>query len=204
MKLSKKKWLFLGISLFVILGAGMGMVWTQRVQEQRQLKQELSLAQLRLSKSADVQQLSSQHDALQNRLTQIPLQITKSKASLSQSLETIETDETLFGIAETSGVEITQITSSPPTDIKLQSIPCSALRQSLQIEGEEGKILDFIRLWTEKFPTGVVVSVQITTQSEGAGPTPTPDPAMPTPTPAPSSPPMSASIELLMYSYSGN
>lgn len=187
-KLSKKTGLFLGISIFVILGAVLGMVWTQRVQEQRQLKQELSLAQLRLKKSEDIRQPSPQQEALQNRLTQIRSQLTTTKSSLSQLIETIEVNETLYDLAETSGVKIIQITSSPPTDMKLNGIPCSALRQSLQIEGDMGNILYFIRIWTEKFHTGVVVSTQITNQAEGAEPT--------TPT--------SANIELLIYSYSGD
>lgn len=188
MKLSKKKWLFLGIGIFVILGAGLGMLWTQRVQEQRQLKQELSLAQLRLKKSEDVRQPSPQQVALQDRLTQLGSQLTVTKSSLSQLIETIEVNETLFDIAETSGVEITQINSAVLTDIKLDKIPCSALRSNLQIEGDTGNILDFIYKWTEKFPTGVVVSVQITDQSEGAEPTIS----------------TSANIELLIYSYSGD
>jgi len=207
-KLSKKKWLFLGISIFVILGAGLGMVWSQQVQEQRQLKQELSLAQLRLNKSKDVQQPSPQQEALQNSLTQIRSQLTTAKASLSQLIEIIEVDETLFGIAETSGVEIIDITSSAPTDMNLEGIPCSALQSSLQIKGDVSNILDFIRKWTEKFHTGVVVSVQITTQAEGSGPTLTPAPTMPTPTPiptpTPSPSPASATITLLIYTYSGD
>ncbi len=203
-KLSKKKWLYLGISIFVILGAGLGMVWSQQVQEQRQLKQELSLAQLQLNKSKDVQQPSPQQEALQNSLTQINSQLTTAKASLFQLIETIEVDETLFGIAETSGVEIIEITSSAPTDMKLEGIPCSARHSSLQIEGDVNNILDFIRKWTEKFPTGVVVSVTITTQAEGAGPTLTPAPTIPTPTPTPSPSPTSATITLLIYTYSGD
>ncbi len=202
MKLTKKKWLFLGIGIFVLVSAGLGRVWAQRVQEQEQLKQELSLAQLRLTKSADMQQLSSRQEELQTRLIQLPLQVTSAKASLSQSLETIEVDETLFGIAEISGVQLRIISSSPPTDIKLDGIPYSVLHQSLQIEGSEGNILDFIRKCTEKFPTGMATSVQI---AKGAEPTPTPIQESTVPIPAPTSSPLrkSSTIEILIYTYAG-
>jgi len=161
-KLSKKIWLFLAIAIFAIVVTSLGMVQSQQAKEQSQLKQELSLAQLQLGKSKDLsQQLSSQREDLENRLTQAESQLTTAKAGLFQLIETIEVSDTLFDIAEASGVEIIQITSSAPTDMELEGIACSALKSSVQIEGDVTSLIDFVLKWTETFRTGVVVSVRI-------------------------------------------
>ncbi|HUV75066.1 MAG TPA: hypothetical protein VMW00_00230, partial [Dehalococcoidales bacterium] len=54
-----------------------------------------------------------------------------------------------------------QITSSAPTDMELEGIACSALKSSVQIEGDVTSLIDFVLKWTETFRTGVVVSVRI-------------------------------------------
>ena len=189
LNLNKKKWsLILAISLFVILGAGLGMVWSQKVQEQGQLKDKLSLTQSRLNEGAGVlPQLSSQKETLQNSLTQISSQIITAKAGLFEEIETIEVDQRLFTIAETSGVGITGVTSSAPTKKNLEGTPCYALQSNLLIEGNLDSVLDFLRNWTEEFPTGVVESIRITTLAAGEEISSA-----------------SASITLLIYTYSGD
>ena len=170
-KLSKKIWLFLAIAIFAIVVTSLGMVQSQQAKEQSQLKQELSLSQLQLGKSKDLsQQLSSQREDLENRLTQAESQLTTAKAGLFQLIETIEVSDTLFDIAEASGVEVIQITSSAPTDMELDGIACSALKSSVQIEGDVTSLIDFVLKWTETFRTGVVVSVRISPPGvKGAG-----------------------------------
>jgi len=170
MKLNKKILLFLGIAIFVILGVSLGMVQSQQAQERNQLEQDLSLAQLRLNKGKDAsQELFSQQEDLENRLTQARSQLTTAKAGLFQLIETIEVNATLFEIAETCGVEIIEITSSAPADKELEGIPCSALTLRVRIEGRVINLLDFVRKWTETFHTGEVVSVGITPVSSAEG-----------------------------------
>ena len=162
MKLNKKILLCLAIGILTIVGVSLGMVQYQQVQEENQLKQELYLSQLQLKKSKDVsQQLSSQQEDLENRVTQAKSQLTTAKAGLVQLIETIEVSDTLFDIAENCGVEIIQITSSAPTDMELEGVACSALRSSVQVEGDVTSLIDFVLKWTETFRTGVVVSVRI-------------------------------------------
>ena len=204
LKLSKKVWLFLAVGIFAILGVSLGMVQFQHVNEQSQLMQELPLVQLQLQNSIDVsQQLSSQREDLENRLTETNSQLTTAKAGLFQLIETIEVSDILFDIAETSGVEIISITSSAPTDMELEGIPCSALKSSVQIEGSVTNLIDFILKWTEEFHTGVVVSVRITPpganaegeeQTEGEGEE----------TVEEEQTQGTASIELLIYTYRGD
>ena len=170
MKLNKKILLFLGIAIFAILGVSLGMVQSQQAQERNQLEQDLSLAQLRLNKGKDAsQELFSQREDLENRLTQARSQLTTAKAGLFQLIKTIEVNATLFEIAETCGVEIIEITSSAPADKELEGIPCSALTLRVRIEGRVINLLDFVRKCSETFHTGEVVSVGITPVSSAEG-----------------------------------
>ncbi len=207
MKLNKKILLFLGIAIFAILGVSLGMVQSQQARERNQLEQDLSLAQLRLNKGKDAsQELFSQREDLENRLTQARSQLTTAKVGLFQLIETVEVNATLFEIAETCGVEIIEITSSAPADKELEGIPCSALTLRVRIEGRVINLLDFVRKWTETFHTGEVVSVGITpvSSAEEQVEEETIEEEETGEEQAEEVKQSSANIELLIYTYRGN
>jgi len=168
MKVSKTALIFLGVGIFVILVAILGMTYSQQTQEQSRLNQELSLAQLRLKEYAS-QQLSSQQAELESQLTQLEARLEVVKAGLYQSIQSIEATETLYEVtetlyevAETSEVEIVEISSPGLTTEELEGVTLSVLSLAVTVEGDVRDLIDFIDAWTEKYPTGVVELVEIT------------------------------------------
>ena len=163
MKLSKTTLVFLGVGIFAILAAGLGLTYSQRSREQNQLEQELSLAQLRLTKYSSPEELLSRQNELESQLAELGVQFEDAKGRLRQPVESIEVTDTLFEVAEACDVEIVEL-SSPglASDSRnLRGITCSVLSLRAKAEGTVHDLISFIFMLSKKFPTGVFQSVGI-------------------------------------------
>lgn len=165
MKLSKTIWLFLGIGIFTIVFASLGMAYAGQVRGQSGLRDELSLAQLRLDKCPP-EQLSLQMKAAENKLAGAKSRLKAAKNALSQSTQSIEVTDTLFAIAEACNVEVTEIGSSALASEELEEVTCSLLPLTVQIEGNVPNLVDYVLELSAEFPTGVVKSVEMIVPGE--------------------------------------
>ncbi|GAH72300.1 unnamed protein product, partial [marine sediment metagenome] len=73
----------------------------------------------------------------------------------------IEVTDTLFKVAESCGVEITEIGSPGLNDEALEGLTCSVLMLTVKAEGSVLKLVNFILGLSDEFPTGVVEAVDI-------------------------------------------
>jgi len=160
MKLSKTTLIFLGVGVFAILAAGLGLAYSQQSREQSRLEEQLSLAKLRLSNYSP-QKLSSQLEELESELTSLEAQLKDTKAGLHQSVETIEVTDILFEIAEVCDVAILGVSSPGLSSKEIEGVACSVLTVTVQIEGDVSNLIDFILKLTGEFPTGVIQSADI-------------------------------------------
>ncbi len=160
MKLSKTSWLILTAGIFIVTFASVGAARSQKIDEQNRLQEELAVAELRLSK-LQFEELSSQQEELEKQLSQIISRSEAIQGMLSPPTASIATSDTLFDIAETSGVEITEIASSEPVSDDLEGITYSALPFTVRVEGDTHRLIDFIINLNDNFKTGVVKSVEI-------------------------------------------
>lgn len=162
LKLSKKAWLLLAGGIFIILAAGLGMVYSQQGDERGQLNEELALARLRLENyPAQQLELTSQQKKLESRLAMAKSQLKNAKTSLSRSTESIEASGGLFEIAGDCHVEVTEISSPGPTTRELEGVTLAVLPLTVTVEGEVLDLIDFVSRWTGDYATGVVESVEI-------------------------------------------
>jgi hypothetical protein len=189
MKLSKTTWLIIGIGIIVIAAASLGVAYSQKADEKSELEQELSLARQRLDKYL-AELPTSQKEELESQLAEVESQLDTAKASLHQLIESIEASTTLFEVAQNCNVEITRISSSPPTSSQLENVTFSALSLTVGIEGEVPNLITFVYRWIQENVTGIVTSVEITvpetTEEEEEEGKP------------------SAIIKLLIYTYEGD
>ena len=154
MRLSKTSLIFLGIGVFVILVAGLGLTYSQRRQEQNRLKTEVELAQLRLEQYP-AEELASQKEELESRLTRAELQYKVAKASLrALSPENIEATDALFVIAQNTNVEVTEISSDGLVTEPIEGIGFTALPLTVTIEGDVLNLIDFVYRWNDEYATG--------------------------------------------------
>jgi len=185
MKLSKTTWLILTIGFFIIAFASLGIVRSQQVQEQDQLNQELTQAQLRLNEF-QLEQLSSQHEELEKQLSQTISQFEAARTMLSQPIGSITTSGLLFDIAAACGVEVTEISSSGLASDDLEGVTCSVLPLSARVEGDVSDLVSFITNLYGELTNGIVKSVEISIPETTSEEKP------------------SANIQLVIYTYQGD
>lgn len=183
MKLSKTSWLLITIGIFVIALAGLSVVRSQQVQQQNQLSEELTSAELSL-KGIQLEQLSYQREELEKGLSLTTSQFEVARAMLSQPIESIAISSVLFDIAEAHGVELTEINSSGLASDELEGLTSSVLPLTAKIEGDVPNLVSFITGLNGDLTTGVVKSVNISIP-EMAGEE------------------ASANIQLVVYTYQG-
>jgi len=117
MKFSRTGWLVLIIGIFVIAIGSLYWLYVQDGREQEQLSQTLSTTQATLPKLASERtNLESTLADLEDRLAQAISQLSAGKAVFPASVQSIEIDEMLFGIADNWSLEITNLTATEPND----------------------------------------------------------------------------------------
>ncbi len=185
MKLSKKSWLILIVGIAIAIFAGLWLARGQQVDEQEQLREELSIVVMRLN-GLQGEEISAQQAQLERQLSQTISQLETAKAVLSQSTGSITVSGTLFDIAEATGVEITEISSSGLSSDSLEGITCSVLPLTITVEGDVADIISFVGSLNHDFKTGIVKSVEISIPETTSEET------------------VSANIQLRIYTYQGD
>lgn len=172
-----------GIIAIVII-ASLGTIYAQQLEDESQLKQDITLAKQRLGK-VQVDELAQKKESLEKQLAQTKADFESIKAELSRPFETVGTVYTLFDIAASAGVEIVEINSSvsafPGED--LGGLKCFVEPVTMRIQGDLGNLVDCILKLNWGLTNGVVKSAEIDETAPGTTP--------------------SAIIKLLIYSYQG-
>ena len=180
-----KKWLTYG----VIIGlAGtlttLGIVQAQQMAGKNSLSDVLDTAEQNLSVLEAVQS-SFWQDEIGTPIDEAQTNFNTAKEQLSQPVDSIIADESLFNIAAVSSVTLTSITVSPLSDDALAELPCSYLSLKITAEGSETTLLDFISRLNIDLTNGLVRSAILNipkTPAEGEA---------------------SVDIELVIYTYQG-
>ena len=214
MKLSKTSWLILIAGVVIVAFASLGLTSSRQVSEHKQLTEELTVAETRLT-NVQLKDLQVGKGELEAQLDETTAQLKAAEYNLSQSNESIDVTDFLFVIAQACGVIINNISSSDLSSDELAEVSCTVSRLSINVEGELPSLISFVTMLNNDFTTGVVDSVSISitempeeeigeetegeTEEEAGGvetensTEPEPEPEIP-----------SASIRLSVYSYQGN
>jgi type II secretory pathway pseudopilin PulG len=191
LKLGKTGYLFVILGVVAAIFAGLWVMRSRQTQEQERLYEELSVAVVRLDNFSSDELLSQQAE-LEQQLSQTLSQLETTKATVSQSAESISVSGTLFDIAELAEVEITAISSAQPSDNNWQGIPCSFLPLAVTAEGDVPNLITFIGKLDRALTTAVVRSAVISIPETTDGEESSAEVQLP-----------SASIQLGIYSYQG-
>jgi hypothetical protein len=174
--------LSIGIGLFLIVFAGLWMVYSQQIGIKNQLQKELNLAKSRLN-SIQIEQLADEQGELERQLEKTIAQSEAARETLSRPMNSIIISDILFSTAEANSVNITEISSSVASSVALEGVPCLALPLTAKIEGEVNNLVAFITQLNNDLASGIVKSVNLDiSQAEDNGKS-------------------AASIQMLIYKY---
>ncbi len=153
-----KKWLTYGVIIGLVAAlATLGIVQAQQMGEKSNLSEELDTASHNLS-MLEAGQSSSWQDETGTQTDGTQTNFDTAKTILSQPVDSIIANESLFNIAAASSVTLTSITVSPLSDDALTELPCSRLPLNITAEGNVTALLDFISRLNTDLTNGLVRS----------------------------------------------
>lgn len=165
-----KKWLIYGVILGLMATlVTLGIVQAQQLGEKSSLSDELDTAEQNLS-MLEAEQSSFWQDDMDTQTGGAQIDFDTARTILSQTVDSIIANESLFDIAEASFVTLTSITVSPLFDETLAELPCSHLPLNISAEGNETALLDFISRLNTDLTNGLVRSAILSipeTNAEG-------------------------------------
>lgn len=180
-----KKWLIYGVIIGLVAAlTTLGIVQAQQMGEKSSLSEELDTVELNLS-MLEAEQSSFWQNEIDTQMDEAQTDGDTARAILSQPVDSIIANESLFDIAEVSFVTLTSITVSSLSDEALADLTCSYLPLSIAAEGNETSLLDFISRLNTDLTNGLVRTVTLNipeTPAEGEA---------------------SVNIELVIYTYQG-
>jgi hypothetical protein len=121
MKISKTALIVLGIGIFVIVFATLFVLYSGQSGERAQLNTSLTKTQGLLPELiAEKEDLTGQLAQWEGELAKARVALSKSEGRFPKSVESIEYDETIFKLAEQSGLLIIELTASEPSEEKVK------------------------------------------------------------------------------------
>lgn len=160
LKLSRTVWVALAIGVFLVLFFTMGMAYRGQTEEQSQLNDQIAAAQQKIAKFPIVQ-LSSKEGELNKQLAEVESQIISVKTELTQSTDGIDGTRGLFELADAARVELLEVRSSGVNNQTISEVPFRIQSLTVKVKGSVLSLIYFILNISEKFPTGVVKSLDL-------------------------------------------
>jgi hypothetical protein len=179
-----KKWLIYGVLIGLVAAlTTLGIVQAQQLGEKSSLTDELDTAKQNLN-MLEAEQSSFWQDEI-GAQTGTEGSLGNAQSILSQPIDSIIANESLFNIAAVSSVTLTSIVVSPLSDDALAELSCYYLPLNITAEGNVTALLDFISRLNTDLTNGLVSLATLSipeTPAEGES---------------------TADIELIIYLYQG-
>lgn len=179
-----KKWIIYGVLIGLVAAlTTLGIVQAQQLGEKSSLTDELDTAKQNLN-MLEAEQSAFWQDEID---AQMGTEGSSGSARLilSQPIDSIIANESLFNIAAVSSVTLTSLVVSPLSDGALAELPCFYLPLNITAEGNVTALLDFISRLNTDLTNGLVSLATLSipeTPAEGES---------------------TADIELIIYLYQG-
>jgi hypothetical protein len=160
MKLGKTSIILIAVGITVIVFSSLGVARAQQVREQERVSDELTLVNRRLN-TLQLKQLQVQRGELEAQLSEATSQLEAVEEIVSQPINSIDTNDEVFQIANGCDVTIVSITSSGLTTGKWEGIPCSVITLNLNVGGDILSLINFVNRLNGDFTTGAVNSASL-------------------------------------------
>jgi hypothetical protein len=216
MKLSKTSLIVLIVGILVIAAAFLGWIYSQQLDQQKQIETQLTAAKTKLA-SIKLDDLNQQKEQATQQIEQLNALLLSNKDRLKAPEDSIDATRIILEDARNHNIDIQSMTSTGQSSQKFEGTSLNALSIDVEFTGYINDIANFAVSLNEIFPTSIENLVQISRL--GSNPTPTPA-GTPTPTPTPTVlitpvPPgftpivspekdFSGSLSLVIYNYEGN
>lgn len=159
LRLSKRVQIILMSSICVILLASLGWVYWQRVQEHRQVSQELNPLRTILARP-----YTSPTAGLEAKIAHSEAELAALKSRFPNPSQSLRISQALFDLAESCQVELLSLGVSLAADAGHPT-----LNLNLSLRGKTSHLLDFIDRLNGALPTAEIVSTSMVPAEAGGG-----------------------------------
>jgi hypothetical protein len=163
MSVSKKTLMYLGIGIYIIVVAALGYMVFNQLNEKDSVDEELSITRANLDRITP-DHLNNEKLELEAQLTEVTSKAENLKSMLSLDMGNVDATATVFDLAKSSGVEVTQLTSPYPTYDVLEDVPCTVVVLNATVRGDVRDLVGFTMGLNSYLATGVIESVQMNIQ----------------------------------------
>lgn len=179
MKFSGSFWFTLGVGVFVILGAGLGLSYAQEGREQAELRGKVSAANERLKNTSARPAQGGLVDGnkqkeIESQLASSRAQLDQARARLRQPLESIEAAARVYRVAAETGVTITSLGTPGPADRKLKGATFATMPLTVTAEGAVPNLVTFVARLSGEFPLGMLETAELIVPAAGGESEPPP------------------------------
>jgi hypothetical protein len=202
MKFTKTIWIFLIAGILTVAVVYMVVVRTQQTEQQAQIQERLSLAQKKLALMSN-DEVITQKDRLTQEIEEYQARMVMVKKQLTSQEDSISVSGLILKIAGGCGVNIVNISSPGKGSADLYGTSCSTLPVGIEAGGDYGNIRDFVAVLSREFPTSLVSMVQASTAASPLSPSPGPASETQGLFLPVTAGPVTATINLVIYSYEG-
>lgn len=185
MKISRKTLVYAGIGAYIIIVASLCYVLSSQYSEKTEIEEELDMTKANLER-VNPEKLRQQKGELEEQVTQVQSQYDTLKDMLSHQIANVEATSIVFDTAESTGVEVTELTSPSATNDVLENVPFTVVSLEATVVGDVPDIVEFVTSLNTALTTGVIKSVNLNIPDVSSNMTP------------------SAGILLVIYNYQGS
>ncbi|MFH1651792.1 MAG: hypothetical protein ABID87_06825 [Chloroflexota bacterium] len=163
MKLGRTSWVILILGVLIIAFGSLGIARAQQVEERKQISEDLTIAEKRLT-NLQLRELQSQKLNLEQGLEQEKYLLDNARIALDQTIDSIPVTDELFVIAAATRVKIMELTSTGVKNGDFQDVPVTVIKLNITADGEVLDLINFVTRLNTDIPTGAVQSVDIATE----------------------------------------
>ena len=185
LKLSKTSWIILGVGVFIVALAVLGITRSQQAKEQATLEDELEMSQTSLA-LMQIDEMQAELAGLEQTVAEEQAELDLASNLLNQTVVSVDVTDEFFSIASACGVLVVNISTSPIAPNIYEGLGLSATSLSAALEGDLPNLIDFVEALYSGFNTGQIKMAQIDIPPSSSDDTPT------------------ANIQMTIYSYEEN
>ena len=158
--LSKTSWIILSVGIFLVVLAGLGLTYSQKTKEKKEIDEQLEFTNARLE-SFNISELQSEKYGLEANLATNISRHESLSENLVESVISSDVTEKCYEIASQSHVEIVNIGSTEIKTVKLAALECISINLQITVTGELPDFVTYVENLNKEFPTGYITSVKI-------------------------------------------
>jgi hypothetical protein len=181
--LSKTSWIILSVGIFLVVLGGLGVTYSQKAKEKKEVDEQLELTNVRLD-MFNISELEDEKYNLEVNLANNTKRHESLGEKLVESVISSDVTEKCYEIASQSNVEIFSIGSTDIKIVQLAALECNSINVQVTVTGELPDFVTYVKNLNQEFSTGYITSVKVELSEVEDEPN-------------------KATIQLVVYSYEG-